>query len=187
MPPKKPIKARRRARGLSLLEVLLGVVIFGIAMLPVLSLSQSSAKETYSMAKHIIASQVANSIMDRLIAIPFSEITKYEKSTVPLQESGSSPGGDNLLDHQTFQEMIEGFPADTSSVKKTEILMPMKDGISKAFKTFTYSVKLTKSTYSQEQDQMILVEVTVSWNLEDSGKGSKKELTRWCVKYNDGK
>ncbi|MBI3037816.1 prepilin-type N-terminal cleavage/methylation domain-containing protein [bacterium] len=43
----------------SMIELLIGIVIFSLAMLPLLSLAMSSSRGAYSVGKHMMAGQIA--------------------------------------------------------------------------------------------------------------------------------
>jgi len=186
------IKSPRR-RGISLIEVLLGVVIFALAMLPLLALSQSSTKDTYSMSKHLIASQVATSIIERIISMPFSEVsnpaTFRDVKDLPIVPENSNENDipSKLISHKNLEEMLKGMDPNPSQGQSGEKWVSMKDGIVKALKSFTYSVKVDEPNNSEEANKMVLVGVTVRWTGDESEKGAIRELSRWCIKFNDRK
>jgi hypothetical protein len=172
--------------GTSLIEVLIGIVIFAVAMVPLLSLSQSATRDTYSMAKHLIASQLAASIMDRALTFPFSRLNDMKKAPAANDEvdvesemTAVAPVGTEVkfLSHQALLEMLKNMPTATEPQKG----MNIQQGVSKAFQGFKYRVE-----FSDQTDEVVTVKVTVSWPQREGDPASKRlVLSRFALKYRE--
>ncbi|HAE40557.1 MAG TPA: hypothetical protein DCG57_18275 [Candidatus Riflebacteria bacterium] len=69
------IKERHKTTrlGMSMIELLVGITIFGLAMVPLLWLGSSTTRGAYSVGKHMMASQIAASFLDSLLGLPYKE------------------------------------------------------------------------------------------------------------------
>lgn len=68
------IKEHHKTRhGMSMIELLVGITIFGLAMVPLLWLGSSTTRGAYSVGKHMMASQLAASFLDSLLGLPYKE------------------------------------------------------------------------------------------------------------------
>ncbi len=86
--------------GLSMIELLIGVTIFGLAMVPLMWLGTTQTRGAFSIGKHMMAGQIAASFLDRLHALP------YEKCLEAAQAL-SQRGRLKVLDNEELQKTLE--------------------------------------------------------------------------------
>ncbi|EKD83960.1 MAG: hypothetical protein ACD_39C00336G0002 [uncultured bacterium] len=87
-------------RGLSMIELLVGITIFGLAMVPLLWLGTSTTRGAYSIGKHMMASQIAASFLDSLLGLPYKECR--EKI-----ESLKGQGRTGVLENEDLQSTLQ--------------------------------------------------------------------------------
>ncbi len=158
----------RRCDGFSMLELLLGVVIFSFAMLPMLSLSMSSSRGAFSVGKHMMATQIAQSLLDRYLAMKFDEAHNLLKGGPVRQEVVKDPA---LL------EILE-LPAIATA--KTGI----HDDFLRAFRNFKYEVLMTDGS-GADAGQAFLVRVKVEWLVEEGTTKTQQFMSVAGIKYRD--
>lgn len=90
-----------RRCGLSMIELLVGVTIFGLAMMPIMWLGTSQTRGAYSVGKHMMASQVAASFIDSLLGLP------YKKCREKI-ETLKGQGRTGVLENQDLQATLQG-------------------------------------------------------------------------------
>ena len=164
--------------GLSLLELLLGVIIFSLAMLPLFSMTQSTTQGAYSIRKHLVASQICVAILDRLLSMPFDEAQKFAQDNDD-KEFSLEKDGESFLRNAEVKAVVSGLPA----AKAGEI--PFVDGLEKALLTMKYKVKMTVPAAEKEKDVMILLTVAVSWNVVENEEKSRQTIVREALRFKE--
>jgi len=116
-----------------MIELLIGVTIFGMAMLPLMWLGTSQTRGAYSIGKHMMASQIAASFIDSLLGLP------YKKCKEKIQEL-KALGRSNVLDNEDLQATLQ-------AVNDEGIQKDMET----SFRYFQYEF-----TYDEDEDEQIL-------------------------------
>ncbi|HNV70764.1 MAG TPA: hypothetical protein PKO06_13770 [Candidatus Ozemobacteraceae bacterium] len=155
------MNSRCSKHGLSLLEITIAVVVLATAMLPILLLTTTTARDTYSMEKHLVAGQFATGVMDRLLALPYAECQR----AVAGEDWPKSVAADSQM--QPFLGAGSGFA----------------DALRKSLREFTYEVALTEAT-GDEKGQMFTLQVIVKWPL-DAAKKQMRQTMLQAVKFNE--
>ncbi len=165
------ISLGRSASGLSMLELLVGFVIFSFAMIPILTFSQSSTRGTYSVGKHMMAGQICASIMDRLLALPYEESLKEAKGLESKDwiEVMNDPLLEKILDAPDLPGSKDQF----------------KEDLKKSFRFFKFKVVTTPGSDSGEKDQLFRLTVLVSWRVDEGSEGSRQSLLLDSIKYKE--
>lgn len=166
--------SKRISAGLTLLELLLGVIIFSLAMLPLLSLTQSSTEGAYSISKHLIAGQICSNILDRILTMPF-EKGLSECETIAGKEFDLLTKPNLILDDKTGP-LISGLAAPDAKTPS------FANSLNKNLETFKYSVGIEKSQVSAEENEEFLVIVVVKW-MEDPK--TERTLSRRAIKFKE--
>lgn len=87
-------------QGLSMIELLVGVTIFGMAMLPLMWLGTSTTRGAYSVGKHMMASQIAASFIDSLLGLPYKECLAKIQSL-------KAQGRTGVLENEDLQSTLQ--------------------------------------------------------------------------------
>lgn len=158
-------------RAMTLLELLVGLVIFSFAILPILSFGTTTTRTTYITGKHLMAGQIAASLLDRLLALPYDEaLAEAERlrglGTTKVLED---PWLVSLLDHQGL-------------VNGRRVL---EEDLGKTFRFFEFKVGIDKDPTPGAADRMFLLTVLVSWRVEEGDETSRTALILQGVKFND--
>lgn len=130
-----------------MLELLLGIMIFSLAMLPMLSLSTSSTRGAFSVSKHMMAAQIAQSLLDRFLGLTYDECLK----AVADAGKGKNPVGDDLKLQQVLQDT-------TLDANRQNMLADFE----RAFAGFTWSVGSVEGD-GADKGQVVLVRVEVNY------------------------
>lgn len=153
-PPRWWEQGRRGVSGLSMIEITIAVMVFAAAMIPVIMLTTTTTRRTFSMEKHLVAGQFAAGVLDRLLAMGFAECRQaiakesYPRKVLddPLMKvpGGAGKGG--------------GF----------------SESLAKTFKEFQYEVKVTDPSKADEKDQMFTITVFVDWPADPGSKVTRQ-------------
>lgn len=150
-----------------MLELLLGIVIFSFAMLPMLSLSMSSARGAFSITKHMMGSQIGQSLLDRYLAMPFDEGRQQLRTGVRSEV---------VKDAELLK--ILDMPAIATAKGK------IHDDFLRAFKGFAYEATMTDGT-GVDAGQAFLVRVRVTWPVEEGATRNLQEMTVAAIRFRD--
>jgi len=155
---------------MSLIEILVGLVIFSLAMIPLLSFGFATTRGTYSVGKHMMAGQLASSLMDRLVSKPYDDSLATAKAMASKKwtDAMSDPLLESILDHASL------------AAKKTEIEQDLR----KSFRFFQTRVAVKEGT-GADADRMFLLAVEVSWRVDDGSESSRQSLDLKTIKYRE--
>ncbi len=163
--------ARRRKRGgMSMIEILVGLVIFSLAMIPLLSFGFTTTRGTHSVGKHMMAGQLAASLMDRLLAKPYDESLANAKAL-------ASKGWSDALSDSLLVSILDHA---SLAAKKSEIERDLR----KSFRFFQTRV-IVKNASGNDADRMFLLTVEVSWRVDDGSESSRQSIDLKAVKYRE--
>ncbi len=158
-------------RGMTMLELLVGLVIFSFAILPILSFGTTTTRTTYITGKHLMAGQIASSLLDRLMAMPYEEALAEAERLRGLGNAKvlEDPWLANILEHQAL-----------AAGRRV-----LEDDLAKSFRFFEFKVGIDKDTTAGAADRMFLLTVFVSWRVEEGDEKSRTALILQGVKFND--
>lgn len=88
-----------------MIELLLGIGIFALAILPLIWLGDNQNKNAYSVGKHMMAGQLATSFLDRAIKLPYDECKEF---------LSSHTGKKKVLDDEDLIEMMQAMDSETA-------------------------------------------------------------------------
>jgi hypothetical protein len=148
-----------------MLELLVGILIFSLAILPMLVFSHSSTRGTYSIGKHLKAGTLVASLMDRLLALPYDECLA---EALDLEKRGDL----EVMADPLFQQVL----ATSGEINPEEF--------QRSFRFFRYKVMVFPGR-GGEADQMFIVGVEVSWRIEDGSEGSRQSLDLHAIKFRE--
>lgn len=146
-----------------MLELLMGVVIFTFAMLPLISMGISTNRGAYSVGKHMMAGQLAASLMDRILALPYDEALKRTKS-------GSSGKilDDSLLVDILKQGAIAGSPR-------------VKTDLDRSFTNFTYDIAAS----AEEKSETFEISIKISWRVDEGKEDTRQFMVLRALKFKE--
>lgn len=116
-------RTRNNQYGFSMVELLLGITILSLGILPLFFLGSTSTQQAYDIGRHVLASEVGRAILDRFRSLPFQDCM----STWPYYT-----GENHVLDDPMFEELLE-IPGSEKLIADSR----------KNLENFTYSVKAT--------------------------------------------
>lgn len=148
-------------KGLSMIELLVGVVIFGLAMVPLMWMGTTQTRGAYSIGKHMMAGQVAASFLDSLLGLPYEECFEKVKKL-------SSQGKLKVLDAEDLQQTLKAI-ADASIEKDMET----------SFRFFKY-----KFDYSVNEESMIIrLDIEVFYRVDEGSEDSEQSVKLSVLKH----
>lgn len=151
----------RSQTGFSMIELLIGVTIFGLAMVPLMWMSTKTTSGTYSVGKHMMAGQIAASMLDRLIALPYDECCKEAKK---MQGNGKS----KVMSDEDFTNILK-------LVKNKGVEKDMK----RSFKHFQYKIILTPNL----KTKTARIDVSVFYRVREGSEKSEQSLKLSVLKF----
>lgn len=116
-------RARQNKHGFSMVELLLGITILSLGILPLFFLGTTSTQQAYDIGRHVLASEVGRAILDRFRSLSFQDCM----STWPyyIEEN-------HVLDDPMFEELL-AIPGSEKMIADCR----------KNLENFTYSVAAT--------------------------------------------
>ena len=83
-------KGNPARNGFSVLEILIGVLILGLAIIPIFGISTTSTRSAFLVGRHMMATQIAQSLLEWFMARTFKDAVKEAQvlagQTVPVTE-----------------------------------------------------------------------------------------------------
>lgn len=164
-PLERPLKMNKkdflRRSGLSMIELMVGVVIFGLAMVPLMWMGTTQTRGAYSIGKHMMAGQVAASFLDSLLGYP------YEECLIKVRQL-KSKGKLKVLDDEDLKKTLQAV-SDASVEKDMET----------SFRNFKYEFD-----YSVDEALMILrLDIEVFYRVDESSEKSEQSLRLSVLKH----
>lgn len=159
----------KKRAGLTMLELFIGFVIFSTAMLPILMLGTSQARGAHSVGKHMMAGQLAASIMDQLLAMKFRE--SYDRA-VELRDRGRLP----IMEEPMLLEVLQAFEASDADAQRE-----IEKDLRTSFRFFSYSVNIEEGR-GNEAGQMFKINIQVFWRV-DEGNPHEQSLMLSAIKF----
>lgn len=144
-----------------MIELLIGVVIFGLAMVPLMWMGTTQTRGAYSVGKHMMAGQIAASFLDSLLGLPFDEcLDEVDK----LSKGGKM----RVLDNEDLKETLQAV-SDQSIEKDMQT----------SFKNFKY-----KFEYAHDTNNMILrLDIEVFYRVDEGVEKSEQSLRLSVLKH----
>jgi len=165
---------QRVSRGLSLIEILVGVVVFAVGMLPVLFLSHSTTMGAAALTRHVAAVHVAQGVLDGLLARPFAAARSRARELAGKPQPASGPdiaalvagGGEGLASPGEFL---------------TEV--------GRATRGMEYHVTMEEPAAGEDgADRLFLLTVRVTWREEGPSGQAGQANREWIlqgIKYRE--
>jgi prepilin-type N-terminal cleavage/methylation domain-containing protein len=150
-------------RGLSMIELLVGVTIFGLAMMPIMWMGSTQTRGAYSIGKHMMASQIAASFIDNLLRLPYKEC--LEKVT-ELQGQGRS----GVLDNEDLQATLQVVNDDG-----------IQSDMETSFRFFEYEFEFEED----EPDKILRLNIEVFYRVVEGDANTLASVRLSALKFGD--
>lgn len=157
-------KKSAKNRGMSMIELMVGVTIFGLAMLPLMWMGTTQTRGAYSVGKHMMAGQISASFLDSLLGLPYNECLKKIKTL-------AGEGKMRVLDNEDLQKTLEA--VNDSSIQKD---------METSFRYFRYQFG-----YDHDESARILrLNLEVFYRVEESDEKSEQSVKLSVLKHGAG-
>ena len=149
--------------GMSMIELLVGVTLFGLAMLPLMWMGTTQTRGAYSVGKHMMAGQIAASFLDSLLGLPYKECLEKIKKL-------AGKGKLKVLDDEDLQKTLQSV-ADDGVQKDMET----------SFRYFRYQFG-----YSEDEPARILrLDLEVFYRVEESDQKTEQSVQLSVLKFGE--
>jgi len=150
-------------KGMSMIELLVGVTIFGLAMLPLMWMGTTQTRGAYSVGKHMMAGQIAASFLDSLLGLPYKECLEKIKKL-------SGRGKMKVLDDEDLKKTLNSLQEDG-----------IKKDMETSFRHFRYQFG-----YSQDVPARILrLDLEVFYRVDESDEKSEQSVKLSVLKFGE--
>ena len=156
-------KRKFAGRGMSMIELLVGVTIFGLAMLPLTWMGTTQTRGAYSVGKHMMAGQLAASFIDSLLGLPYK--TCLEKIDKLLDR-----GKIRVLDDEELQKTLE-------TITDAGIQKDMQT----SFRYFRCQYGYTHT----ESKRILRLDLEVFYRVEESDEKSEQSVKLSVLKFGE--
>lgn len=153
----------KHPRGMSMIELLVGITIFGLAMLPLMWMGTTQTRGAYSVGKHMMAGQIAASFLDSLLGLSYKDcLEKVKKVT--------GKGKQRVLDNEDLIKTVQAIADD--GVKKD---------METSFRYFRYQFG-----YTQDEPARILrLNLEVFYRVDESDQKSEQSVQLSVLKFGE--
>lgn len=158
---------RNEVSGLTLMEVMIGVVVLAVALMPVLVLTTTTARRTFSMEHHLVAVQFAAGLMDRYLAMGFDECRRAVAGEVFPRK---------LLDHDIMRSVTAPETGTAGGGGS--------GALTKTIQGFQYAVTIEEPAATADREQMYTLVVAVSWPSPGSPRPDRNHVLQ-AVKFHE--
>ncbi|MBF0546058.1 MAG: prepilin-type N-terminal cleavage/methylation domain-containing protein [Candidatus Riflebacteria bacterium] len=142
----------RQNRGFSLIEVMVVLTMISVVLLPLFFMKWRTTRQAFDIRKHIIASQIGRSILDRFLACNFNDCLEKLQKLEKVNELKNDP-------------MI----SEVSSIAGAESI---RQEFLEVTKTFFYIVYWETDNPNSPSQISICVEVDYSGGPDAAGQGA---------------
>ncbi len=159
-----------RRKAFTMIEVLMGICIFSLAILPIVWLNSRQTKSAFSAGKHMMAGQLAASYMDNLLKRSYKELAEKVTTTNTTITGDVLQTADNTYENMfDLQETLGSINGNNSE----DEVRSVEDNMKNAFKNFKYKIELTKKENNKEK--VIRIDVEVLYLVEEGDRSRKSE------------
>ena len=152
-----------RRHGMSMIELLVGVTLFGLAMLPLMWMGTTQTRGAYSVGKHMMAGQIAASFLDSLLGLSYKECLEKIKKL-------SGRGKMKVLDDEDLKKTLNSLQEDG-----------IKKDMETSFRYFRYQFG-----YSQDEPARILrLDLEVFYRVDESDEKSEQSVKLSVLKFGE--
>ncbi|MBR4571570.1 MAG: hypothetical protein IKO19_13005 [Candidatus Riflebacteria bacterium] len=162
------MKLSRKA--FSMIELMVGICIFALAILPLVWMSSKQTTGAYHVGKHMMAGQLAASYMDNILSRDYDEIQKLVGKKIEGYVLDKENNVKNLMDLKEIAESLQNEKANNN--------------IQASFKNFKYKIELKEN----KDEKAIRAMVKVSYLVKEESKRiddpkKRASLIIYSIKY----
>lgn len=166
-----PSTDRRSVRsGLTLIEVMIGAMILTFGMLPLLNLSSTTTRTAYAGTRHLLAGQIAASVLDRLSALRF-EACRAAATALS--------GPRSVLADPELVSVLEAGDFGSTGART------IGEDLKRQLRSFEFGVVLEEPRAVGEKGQLFTVVVSVTWLDDGQTQGAKRRYELGMVKFRE--
>lgn len=147
---------------MSMIELMVGVTIFGLAMLPLMWMGTTQTRGAYSVGKHMMAGQISASFLDSLLGLPYKECLEKVKKL-------AAKGRMRVLDDEDLQKTLA---AVDDSIKKD---------METSFRHFRYQFGYTENT----AERILRLDLEVFYRVEESDQKTEQSVKLSVLKFGE--
>lgn len=144
-----------------MVEVLVGICLFSLAILPMVWLNTNQTKNAFSAGKHMMAGQLAASYMDNLLKRSYEDLESF--TSIPKTLVLNSVNDESMFDLQALISDIN----DNSD----EELKSAEENMKTAFKNFQYQIDVEKN----DSKKIIKIDVEVFYRVVEGDNKAENE------------
>lgn len=150
-------------KAFSMVELLLGIGIFGLAILPLIWVSQSQTRGAYSVGKHMMAGQLASSFLDQKLKMSYSEC---------LEDMKNWGNSKSVIDDEELQllKMVENLDSESA-----------ENDFRTSFRNFSYIFYGEKD----EAKKIIRIDVEVHYRVSENDPRTDQFVRLSALKHGD--
>ena len=153
--------------GMSLLEVIVAVVIFTVAMLPIMGVFGRGAVVTQMTNDYIVAMQMSSSYLRGLVNLPIADVPIG--NPVPLDKEYGSGASKRLL--VPSKVVLNG----NEFTNRLQVVYVMRDSVKKDL-WFDYMYEPGKVASMTAYKQLLRLDFEVKWKSKNDGRDEKLKL-----------
>jgi len=153
---------------LTLIEVMIGVMILTFGMLPILNLTSTTTRTAYSGTKHLMAGEIAASVLDRLSALSFE---KCRAAALALK------GSKKVLADSELTSVLEAGDFGSTGART------IGEDLKRQLRSFEFDVTIEEPRTAAEKDQMFTILVCVTWQDDEKERSSNRRYELGAVKF----
>jgi len=151
------MRVRVSHTGFSVLEILIGVLILGLAIIPIFGISSSSTRSAFLVGRHMMATQIAQSLLEWFIAQSYQD-ARQEAQTLAGQVI---PVTEDLV----FRHILQAATPESRDQALGEFR--------RTFRQMQYTVEHEERDEPQ-QGKVLLLKVTLYYRLAEDQSNTRR-------------
>ena len=146
-----------------MIELLIGVTIFGLAMLPLMWLGSTQTRGAYSIGKHMMAGQIAASFIDNLLSLPYKGCHERVKEL-------AARGKIKVLDDEDLQKTLQAVGDES-----------IQNDMETSFRHFRYQFGFS----IDEAAKILRLDLEVFYRVDEGDPKSEQSVKLSVLKYGE--
>ncbi len=162
-------------KAFSMIELMVGVCIFALAILPIVWLGSRQTSNAFSAGKHMMAGQLASSYMDDIIRRPYKDI---EALSLPISGNVLDSPKHNLKNPFDILTLRDSLADNTSE----DGIHSPKENMDASFRRFRYEI----NKFTENKDKKIIgIEVTVYYRVKENDENTEQSVKLYALKHGE--
>lgn len=160
-----------KKKAFTMIELLVGLCIFALAILPLVWLGSRQTSNAYSVGKHMMAGQLAASYMDNLLKRAYEDLPE-----ISLEDEKVLDFPPDKIDKAfDLKEMINKLEESSDEGIRSAV-----ENMNSSFRYFKCSISIKKT-----DNKIAIINVIVSYRVDEGKEGTEQSVSLTALKHGE--